>query len=754
MLVQKFLFPRDKLAKKILYLLILFSLLPIASSCSGKKVWDIPLTQFSLKLRNGDYTFLQHIDYTKVDLKEVRRLDPNAPFYFYFIFRKLGLRDISEKMLELAYKSGIGIWKERAGLILLKGLVKKHKYEKALKIADSILLEIKDNNDDFIPKSDIAQLRRLKIESLYWLKRDQEVIKFIKLYTGMKDSSLSLSSDRELNLFLAVSSCRLGKEGWREDFKRLYFRFYSSFVHSRGYAFLKKKEERLKGFDPFTLEVFKFKDLVGRGLKSNALKLGEEIIRRNVSEVSSKIPLLIKELGFLYLSLGEYNRGIKFLLTVYPGLVGMARLNGMEMLGRIYRKAKKYKEAIFYLKKVANATLDKAQRDRVNWFIIDMYLKYSAKKAQKYITDTYPYWSNYRYFEDVLNSLTSKLVGLRQWDAIYRLYGLVRKSGPLDIKNRLLFIVDIAIKRGLITPDFKDQIKLNSDTVDTLKDDSGDYYVLMLGILEKELLRARISSKENSLQFHTTVSESPSPSHENSNFYDFIKGFFDFGLNGEGYFNLMKNDSLLSGEELLKIADTLNKRGVFRQSINIVGLYLSRMKRGIEKISTDENLRRLYYPKAYAEAIIDNAKRYSIPEYVLFALVREESYFDSGIVSRAGAVGLTQLLPVTARDVARKLGVKEPDLKNPVVNIELGARHLSDLYKRLNSMTKALIAYNAGLSRLRKWERGFKDLDDILFLEALPFSETREYVKKIIVSSVYYSSLNTNNVIRYYFGEF
>ena len=747
MLVRKSSFPRDKIIRKIVYILIIFSVLPVVSSCTNKKIWGVPVSEFKLKLREGNYSFLQHIDYKEVDLREVDELDPNASFYFYYVFKKLGLESVSKKMLKLAYRRERGIWQQEAGLILLEGLIKGHDYNEALKVANSVL---SNPNAEVMPYKDIVRLKRLKVEALYWLKRDEDVVKFIKLYNSGSKYGLNLSSDTELNLFLAVSSCRLKENNWKERFRNLYFDFYSSFVHSRGYAFLKKKEARFRAFDAFTLSVFSFKDLVGRGLKRDALPLGEEIIKKNPQKVSKETPLLVKELGFLYLSLGEYSRGIDFLGSVYPRLIGKARLNALEMVGRICRKAKRYGEAISYLKKVADNTLNGLQRDRVNWFIIDIYLNLSTNKALKYAEKTYTYWSDYLYFEDVLNSLVSKLVALKQWDKLRELYKAVRKNGPIDIKKRLLLILDIAIRNGSVTLDFKEQVGLNADIIDVVNNTPPDYYVLMLSGMENELLgsNGEVFSRLSRVNAGS-LSSKGSSSDGNFGFFNFVNGFFKFGLNNEGYSYLMRNARLLSKDELLKIADLLNERGFFRQSINVVGLYLSRENR----IKIDGKVKRLYYPTAYAEGIITNAKKYKIPQYVLFALVREESYFDPNIVSRAGAVGLTQLLPVTARDVSRKLRMKNPNLKDPITNIKLGAKHLSDLYKRLNDMTKALIAYNAGLSRVRMWEREFKGLNDILFIEALPFEETREYVKKIIFSSLHYSSLSPNNIIRYYFGE-
>ena len=87
-------------------------------------------------------------------------------------------------------------------------------------------------------------------------------------------------------------------------------------------------------------------------------------------------------------------------------------------------------------------------------------------------------------------------------------------------------------------------------------------------------------------------------------------------------------------------------------------------------------------------------------------MVREESYFDPRIVSSAGAVGLSQLMPSTAASVAQKLHIVDPDLRDPATNLAIGVRHLKDLLGSTGSATKALLAYNAGLSRLRQWEQG------------------------------------------------
>ncbi len=747
MLVRKFLFPRDKRIKNIILIFLLFFIISILSSCGEEKIWDIPLKNFKSRLENGNYSFLQHINYEDVDFDEVEKLGKNSPLYLFYIFDHLKLENPANKMLDLELKDGNGIWRDRAGIVILNRLLKKGVYSSVIEIADSLLKDrrvtVQCNGDcedvKLMFSDDFVRIVRAKIEALYWLKRDREVVDLINRYKEKKNGcGLNLESDTELNLFLAVSSYRLSDERWRAMFRRLFFDFKSSFVHSRAYAFLKRDDKRLNSFNSFELSIFEFKDFLGRGLQREAVSLCEVIVTKYPVEVSKYSPLIIKELGDLYLLRREYTRGVKFLTKASKNLSGRARLDSLEMLGRIYRKARNYGSALFFLREVADNTLNVIQRDRSIWFVIDILLRRSVKDALEYVKKTYLLWSDYGYFEDVLNDITSKLVISKRWQDIYQLYELLRDRGPDGVNERLISILKGLIRKGEFSLNSTALSLLNEDVERVLRDSPNSYYGLVLGYMSGKLqVVGDVDSGSKRV-----VAERDIP-------FRYVAGFFDFGLGLKGYMNAIERRNYLSPNELLQIAELLNNRGFFRQSINITRLYIGR----VDKALYNCRVRSLYYPRVYLGAIGDSAQKYGIDEFVILSLIREESHFDAKIVSRAGAVGLTQMLPITARDVARKLRITNPELTDPVVNIELGVKHLSDLYKRLNSMVKALIAYNAGLARLRGWERRFGDLDDFLFIEALPFGETREYVEKIVLSSVYYSSNNPKDVVQYYFGD-
>jgi soluble lytic murein transglycosylase len=127
---------------------------------------------------------------------------------------------------------------------------------------------------------------------------------------------------------------------------------------------------------------------------------------------------------------------------------------------------------------------------------------------------------------------------------------------------------------------------------------------------------------------------------------------------------------------------------------------------------------------------------------LLHALIRQESAFDTGARSRAGARGLMQLMPATARQVARKLKVKGHSTarltSDPHHNVALGSAYLESMLARYEgSMIMALAAYNAGPHRVDKWLEDYGDprgsLDDAIdWIESIPFSETRNYVQRIM----------------------
>ncbi len=165
-----------------------------------------------------------------------------------------------------------------------------------------------------------------------------------------------------------------------------------------------------------------------------------------------------------------------------------------------------------------------------------------------------------------------------------------------------------------------------------------------------------------------------------------------------------------------------------------------------DQIPSSTNDRNLYrFPLAYWDMIQQKAQERELDPYLILALIRQESLFDSRARSPATALGLMQLLPSTAARVAKQIGTTPPSneqLFQPDINLALGTQYLKDLLQRYsNNWFKAIAAYNAGEAAVDRWEKEILTDDAEEFVERIPYLETRGYVKLVMRNHRIYKSL-------------
>ena len=236
----------------------------------------------------------------------------------------------------------------------------------------------------------------------------------------------------------------------------------------------------------------------------------------------------------------------------------------------------------------------------------------------------------------------------------------------------------------------------------------------------------------------TTTSDSYHPSEDEVAAMERLPGiqralkFYQLGLRYEGALEWRWTTRAFRDKELLAAAEVARRSGWFERSIDTA-----------ERTQQMHDFT-LRYPTPYRDVLGNYTRQLDLDEAWVYALVRQESRFSAEARSNAGALGLMQLMPTTARSVARRLGI--PGLNRNSVhtvdtNISLGTYHLRQLMDGLdNHPVLVSAAYNAGLGRARDW-RADRALEGAIYTETIPFSETRDYVRKVMSNTMYYARL-------------
>lgn len=192
---------------------------------------------------------------------------------------------------------------------------------------------------------------------------------------------------------------------------------------------------------------------------------------------------------------------------------------------------------------------------------------------------------------------------------------------------------------------------------------------------------------------------------------------------------------------LITLAEGIRDRGYPVEALRLGYRLLE--KRGNE---WDERLLRVAFPLLYGEILHEEARRARVDPLLFAALIRQESTFRPAVKSWVGATGLGQIMPATGRWLAPSVGIRQYEeklLEVPEANLRMGARYLGDLLRRYDGAKDlALAAYNAGPSRADRWRRELghgRDTD--AFREAIPFDETRNYVKIVLRNHAIYQRL-------------
>jgi soluble lytic murein transglycosylase len=419
---------------------------------------------------------------------------------------------------------------------------------------------------------------------------------------------------------------------------------------------------------------------------------------------------------------------------------------------------------------------DAAQADACIWYILDSALYRGPVVTMRRLEALIPQWHDDAYFFDVLDKLSRELILRRQWEELINVFSLLRgrfnslkpgESAGGAALAKYAYIIGRALDEGYLPPDLVLQaaaaIAANPRNAAVLAEDRKGLSRAYLQIAYDTgsasfYYRSQSAAvlSEPFLELPDKPEKRPLRSGGQSPEMAFLLGFFKHkaAVFAPPYIKALEPE--LSAGELRTLAAALGETGQYAESIRLVSVFT-----GKEGYALNRRDLELYYPRPFKELVEQYAAETGLAPELLFGLIRTESAFQSDIVSRAGAVGLTQLMPATAGEMAnliRRQGGPDyvrpentgPDLRDPEINIHIGAIYLDYLMERMEDTLLTLLAYNGGMNRVRRWRAADNlvtpgGLPTDLFLETVEYAETREYGRKVLAAAAIYRELYYNH---------
>ena len=427
----------------------------------------------------------------------------------------------------------------------------------------------------------------------------------------------------------------------------------------------------------------------------------------------------------------EYEKNAKmlekFLHNLSPKTQNYELISYMASLyiARLYEKTGKEKEALKHYELAVKKALTPYDKDDSNWYKLNYELKNNFSLFMKDVKTSFPNWDNHYWYEDLVSNAIVKIVSEKKYRLLLQLYEVVGKSRLAEQKAKLQYLM---ARSGVI---FSQYLKANYRAAYNGEHNLMYYTILsayqLNAPLEDVLYKKRVKREANSL-------------YSSQDAMKILKAYLDYGLYSHIYKEAVRIYPTITVDEAFSFSKELRLHSLFPDSINLMQFVAN----SEGSVLTEEHLRAIY-PRPFYNEVSKWAKEYDLPEYIMYALIRSESFFKPLVISHAGAVGLSQLMPSTAKDIARALKISHYDITNPDTNVRFGSYYLSKMLKRFDGhLMPSMCSYNAGPVAVSRWLKKNTIKEEDLFVETIPYNETRNYGKKLLATACIYGMLYYN----------
>ena len=425
--------------------------------------------------------------------------------------------------------------------------------------------------------------------------------------------------------------------------------------------------------------------------------------------------------------------------------------------GRYYEKAGiYYRQSRQCFENAMNSASSAEQKDNALWYLLNTSLSYSVDSIIDSIGEYSRQWKDSEYFEDFFEQLVSALLAAGKWNEFGKIYKAIDGYASDLTTAQFAYLYGRLIQEGLAQGSTEEAEKAFKRAC---HGGSSVYYKTLaayrLGLWENPAALKKIMCAPSSVHEADTSASEPAEAYDTS-LENLLLGYAYFGFPELIYPEWQKTQGqTISPQTNFYLADFLAKcadidspgdSDYYTQSLRIA----ARAQRNAKGQITRDQLA-LVYPCNYKNFVSKYCDEYKVNEAVMYALIRSESFFDADVMSSAGAVGLTQLMEFTASDIARRFKMQDYSLTDPETNIRFGTWYLSNLISRCdNSALLGFFSYNAGINRVRRWQKSSliefgrkSNMPLDLFLETVPYAETREYGRKLISATIAYDWLES-----------
>jgi soluble lytic murein transglycosylase-like protein len=644
-------------------------------------------------------------------------------------------------LYRMAYDRTTGLARKASGLALIGRLA-----------AASQWSELLDFSAEYLRSASLEwKAERPRLDALDALGRDAE-LKSLLARLSAKYPAEAARDAEAFAWFGAASDLRRGGVSWPAAIRRLLLERPASEWTARAWA-LSGTEPRIRSrFTAEELHALAMRDAVAR--RDFGFACLEAQLAGAAAMGPAASPAMIADAGKAFLYSGS--------LKDAEGRFSAAGWTARFYKARFARSLERWDEAAALFRKAVADAPTKADADSCRWYAADSAYRGALAAAASGAAARAPEsgaataaaeaaarataldelvaaslsWSDPAYFSDLAGSLFRDALRARDWRLIE---GMARRLGPRlapDASARVAYASARAFELSLgpaepALPESEPAARAAAAAVRfaAIADDGKAPFHYRALAAWRAGLEASFISPDPPL---------PDPALDSSGETEaFVAGLASFGLCDIALAEARSRRSSLGDESLRRLAALFSSIG--RPDCGIrLALDLTSRAGYMPRRSDYE----LLYPRPYLGEIASLRLGAAIPERLALGLLRSESLFRADVVSSAGAIGLSQLMPATAADQARALGITVYDLRTPKDNLTIGLSHFAALLARADGRPlRAMMAYNAGWGRLRTWSAESGDLPDDLLIEALGIEETRQYCRNILQATVMYGEL-------------